>query len=82
MDIQEPSFKMLFEQLGLSSSKNDIEDFIEAHSPLDSEIKIWDAKFWTPAQAQFLREGIKSDADWAVIVDRFDARLRKELLSS
>lgn len=82
MDIQEPSFKTLFDQLGLPSSQEDIEAFIELNRPLDAQIKLWEASFWTPAQAQFLREGIKDDADWAPVVDRFDARLRKESLSN
>ena len=82
MDIQEPSFKTLFDQLGLPSSDEDIENFIESHRPLNTEVTLWEADFWTPAQAQFLREGIKHDADWAPIVDRFDTRLRKESLSN
>lgn len=82
MDIQEPSFKTLFDQLGLPSSPEDIEAFIEAHRPLDAEIILWKAPFWTTAQAQFLRDGIKDDADWAPVVDRFDTRLRKESLSN
>jgi hypothetical protein len=35
-----------------------------------------DAPFWRPQQAQFLREEVADDADWAEIVDTLDASLR------
>ena len=81
MENHQHSINNLFEQLGLPSSAADIESFIESHGPLDPKLALWDAPFWTPAQSQFLREQIKNDADWVVIIDRFDTRLRKEALS-
>ena len=35
-----------------------------------------DAAFWTPAQAQFLREEFTEDADWAERVDQLNVMLR------
>ena len=82
MENHQHSMTNLFEQLGLPSSAADIQTFIETHRPLDAQIKLCEAPFWSAAQSQFLREQIKSDADWAVIIDNFDSRLRKELVSS
>lgn len=66
----------LFDQLGLESSDDAIETFIDSHRPLASEIELHDADFWNPAQAAFLQQQIDRDADWAEIVDQLDALLR------
>jgi hypothetical protein len=36
-----------------------------------------DAFFWTKSQAEFLRDEILDDADWAEVVDQLDVLLRK-----
>ena len=36
-----------------------------------------DAFFWSESQAQFLRDDILDDADWAEVVDQLDVLLRK-----
>ena len=59
----------LFGQLGLPDDVGSIEAFIAAHRPLPAGVALADAAFWTPSQAQFLREEIADDADWAEIVD-------------
>ncbi|MFP4252076.1 MAG: DUF2789 domain-containing protein [Guyparkeria sp.] len=66
----------LFEQLGLDASEQDIEAFIDRHSPLPSEVALSDAPFWNENQRRFLRESLAEDADWAEAVDHLDARLR------
>lgn len=76
METHEHDMVTLFQQLGLPSSEDDIQDFIEAH-PLDAETNIFDADFWTPNQAKFLREQIKADADWAVVIDTLNTSLRR-----
>jgi hypothetical protein len=67
----------LFDQLGLPSSEHDIEAFIHSHRPLDATIPLSKAPFWTAGQSQFLGEQIKNDADWAVVIDKFDTSLRQ-----
>lgn len=67
----------LFDQLGLPSTEKDIEAFIYSHRPLDATIPLSKAPFWTAGQAQFLIEQIKDDADWAVVIDKFDTSLRQ-----
>jgi hypothetical protein len=70
------SLHNLFEQLGLPSGKADIERFIAAHRPLPDGVALADAPFWSKAQAQFLREEIAEDADWAELVDQLNLMLR------
>ena len=65
----------LFAQLGLPSEQADIEQFIASHRPLPDTVKLADAPFWTQGQAQFLREELRDDADWAEIVDQLNVML-------
>jgi Protein of unknown function (DUF2789) len=66
----------LFEQLGLPSDPTAIEAFIDAHRPLDTATRLYQAPFWNKAQRAFLRDEILEDADWALIIDELDAELR------
>lgn len=65
----------LFLQLGLSDEPSAIEHFIARHRPLPSGMRLADAPFWSASQAQFLREEINDDADWAELVDTLAALL-------
>ncbi|MDE2600077.1 MAG: DUF2789 domain-containing protein [Rhodocyclaceae bacterium] len=67
----------LFSQLGLDSDHPSIDGFIAGHAPLDESVKLDQAPFWTPQQAQFLGEALREDADWAPIVDQLNVLLRK-----
>ena len=70
------SLSSLFAQLGLANDKNSIEQFINTHRPLPCEIPLAKAPWWNKAQAEFLEHAINDDADWAIIVDKFDNLLR------
>lgn len=70
-------FSELFSQLGLPSGLEDIKAFIARHSPLAADVRLEDAPFWTKAQAEFLRDEILEDADWAEIVDQLSNALRR-----
>ncbi len=39
--------------------------------------RLADAPFWSDHQRAFLREAIKSDADWSHVVDTLDMQLRE-----
>lgn len=67
----------LFQQLGLPESTAAIRRFIHGKRPLPAEMRLADAPFWTESQANFLREMIKADSDWAVTIDQLDASLRE-----
>lgn len=75
MEMPNHTLGNLFEQLGLSSDAESIEAFVALHRPLPNGMLLADAPFWTPAQAQFLREEIKRDADWAEVVDTLSSLL-------
>ncbi len=77
METNPHNFTNLFAQLGLPSSATDIEAFIRSHRPLNAEVVLSDALFWSASQAHFLREQIKVDSDWAVVIDKFDTSLRQ-----
>lgn len=66
----------LFAQLGLPNEEGDVERFIASHRPLDNDIALYRAPFWTDAQRAFLKEEIIEDADWAPVIDDLNRRLR------
>ena len=68
-------FSELFAQLGLPDDHASIQQFIVTHSPLPDGMRPEEAPFWTPAQAQLLREERLDDADWAMVVDRLNVAL-------
>lgn len=76
MDTSTHQIAGLFEQLGLPSTTQEIDQFISKNSGLAAELPLWQAPFWSNAQAGFLKEAIEEDSDWAEIVDQLDAQLR------
>lgn len=71
------SFTDLFDQLGLPSTPEKIADFIVEHRPLPGNTLLVDAPFWTPAQAQFLREQKQLDEPpWTILIDQLSEALR------
>ena len=69
------NINVLFQQLGLPATDSDVNSFFSRHK-LDPETRLVNADFWTEAQAAFLNEALEEDADWTLIVDQLDARLR------
>lgn len=76
MDLTHHSMTELFAQLGLGNTPEEIAHFAVVHRPIPETVRLADASFWTPAQAQFLREEISEDADWAEVVDQLNVMLR------
>lgn len=77
MEMFHHRFSELFNQLGLPNDTESIRKFIQHHSPLNSAIKLEDAKCWTPGQASLLKEALQQDADWAEVVDQLNIALRQ-----
>jgi hypothetical protein len=67
----------LFQQLGLDASEEGIALFISTHQ-LNAQTKITEADYWTAAQHQFLAEKIKSDGEWAIVVDQLNESLHED----
>lgn len=76
MDTTAHNLSTLFEQLGLPADANAIKTFIHWHRPLDPKVPLHQALWWHPVQAEFLRQAIEEDSDWAEQVDELDALLR------
>jgi len=76
MEIHNHSLACLFEQLGLNSTDQAIQDFINQNAPLPGNVELHKADFWSSSQASFLQQSKDDDADWAEIVDQLNAMLR------
>jgi hypothetical protein len=70
------SLNSLFDQLGLDSTDQAIEIFIDDYRPLQANIELHETGFWSTSQASFLKQAKDNDADWAEIVDQLDVLLR------
>ena len=68
MDTSSHDQSSLFSQLGLAGNPAAVDAFVASHR-LDQRIKLCEAPFWNKAQAQFLRESLEDDSDWAEAVD-------------
>jgi hypothetical protein len=75
MDTSNHTMQTLFAQLGLPNSDTAMDNFMQ-NNHLPAEIPLERAAFWSAGQAQFIREAISLDADWAEVVDHLDAQLR------
>lgn len=75
MFTQQPALNDLFVQLGLPADDSAIEQFISEHKGLDSAQPLADAPFWNSAQANFLRQALADDAEWAEVIDELNTRL-------
>jgi len=75
MNTQMHTMSNLFAQLGLPADETGIEDFIARHRPLDNDIALYRAPFWSASQRAFLKEEIIEDADWAGVIDELNGRL-------
>ncbi|MDF2154371.1 DUF2789 domain-containing protein [Vibrio sp. CAU 1672] len=76
MELHQHSMRELFAQLGLGSSAAEIEQFVRQHRQRRDSVPLCQAPFWNKAQAEFLKQAIEEDADWAELVDQLDVMLR------
>ncbi len=77
MDTSSHTMQTLFLQLGLPNSDAAIDSFVQ-NNHLPSNVPLANAAFWSAGQAQFIREAVEEDADWAEVVDQLDALLHQE----
>lgn len=77
MDVSPKDLTGLFRQLGLPDGTDAIGAFIASHGmPADSGY-VWEAPFWSPAQAAFLKESWEEDSDWVEAIDELAALLHR-----
>jgi len=77
--LGEPEYNMndLFAQLGLESSDEAIDRFIE-NNQLAKEEKLTEASIWNDNQRMFLQEEWKKDAVWVEVIDELNVRLHPQ----
>lgn len=77
--LGEPEYSMneLFAQLGLDSSDEAIDAFIEKNK-LAKEEELTDARIWNDNQRAFLKEEWFKDAAWVETIDELNVRLHPE----
>ncbi|MDK1684354.1 DUF2789 family protein [Acinetobacter terrestris] len=74
---QRPTFELFFEQLGLDSSPEAIDEFIRTHQ-IGMDVPLHKAPFWSKSQHDFLIGHWKEDDDWAIFVDVLNEQLHIE----
>lgn len=74
MDTGSHDLPALFAQLGLPNDQHSINTFLASHE-LPSGVSLPQADFWSLAQARFLAEALRDDAEWAEAVDEMAALL-------
>ena len=74
---QQPTLELFFDQLGLDSSEQGIEQFIETHQ-LTMDIPLHEAAFWTKSQRDFIISHWKKDDEWAIVVYVLNEQLHTE----
>lgn len=75
MDMTTHDIPTLFAQLGLDNSPSAIKAFIASHK-IPADLSLAQASFWTDAQASFLAENLKQDADLSEVIDQLNVMLR------
>ena len=68
----------LFDQLGLDSTDDGVEKFVDSNSPLSGKVELHEAKFWNECQSSFLKQAVEDDADWVDVVNQLDVMLRSK----
>ena len=71
---QQPTLKLLFEQLGLEADDASIESFVKTHQ-LGAGQKLHEAEFWSAGQRDFLKSHWEKDDDWAIVIDELNQQL-------
>ena len=72
----EITLQLLFEQLGLESDDQAIEQFIATHQ-LDQDTPLHEAKFWSENQRDFIITHWKRDDEWVMVIDSLNAQLHQ-----
>ncbi len=75
MDTSAHDLETLFAQLGLDNSPEAIAAFVSRHR-LSDDVLLHRGDFWTPMQAQFIRDALREDSDWVPAVDQLNTLLR------
>lgn len=77
--LGEPDYSIndLFAQLGLDSSDEAINDFVE-NNQLAKDEKLIESDIWNDNQRLFLQEEWRKDAAWVEIIDDLNVRMHPD----
>ncbi len=77
--LGEPEYNMneLFAQLGLDSSDEAIDNFVEKNQ-LAKDEKLIESDIWNDNQRMFLQEEWEKDAAWVEVIDDLNVRLHPD----
>ena len=77
--LGEPEYNMneLFAQLGIDSSDEAIDSFIEKNQ-LAKEEKLIESTVWNDSQRAFLQEEWNKDAAWVEVIDDLNVRMHPD----
>ena len=77
--LGEPEYNMneLFAQLGLDSSDEAIDSFVE-NNKLAKEEKLIEAAVWNDNQRAFLQEEWNKEAAWVEVIDDLNVRMHPD----
>lgn len=67
----------LFSQLGMDNSDAAIAQFI-FNNQLSAGTNLLDAACWSDSQRQFLKEHVKMDDNWAMVIDQLNAAMHQD----
>lgn len=81
MDTREIRMTNLFLQLGLPADEDAIARFF-LDNQLPEEVPLADAPIWNEGQRQFLREALKADDEWALVVDALNESLHEDAVKA
>ena len=73
----EPRMSNLFSQLGMDNSDAAIAQFI-FNNQLSTDTNLLDASCWNDSQRQFLKEHVKMDDNWAMVIDQLNAAMHQD----
>ena len=76
MDSSHHTLAGLFSELGLENNQENITNFLIQHNGIPSDIRLDKADIWSHDQAEFLKDSLTDNSDWAAVVEMLDTLLR------
>lgn len=65
---EQPTLKLLFDQLGLNSDQASIDQFVETHQ-LPKDVMMHEASYWNDSQREFIASHWRKDDEWSLVID-------------
>ena len=71
---EQPTLKLLFDQLGLDSDQASMDQFVATHQ-LPEGVMMHEADFWNDSQRDFIVSHWRKDDDWSLVIDELSELL-------